>query len=220
MVSLVIDDSARPALSAQRRSLLAQVHVARKQLGMVEDDYRALLSRITGHSSAKDCDDRQLSTVIAEFERLGFRPTATAPRRTPAGSPTARKARAMWISLHQLGAIDDASESGLEAFARRQLGVDRLQWADERQGFRLIEALKAIANRYGWDQRIASRPPVNEPIRLLKDRLVGAQLKRLASHKIDVPAPLTADRADWSNQRLESAASALADLIRTIPKPH
>lgn len=217
MVSLVIDNSARPVLSAQRRTLLAQVHVARKQIGMDEDDYRALLSRITGHGSAKDCDDRQLGAVIAEFERLGFRPSH-APRRSPAGSPTARKARAMWISLYQLGAIADASEAALEAFARRQLHVDRLQWADERQGFRLIEALKAMANRYGWDQRISARPPANESIRILKDRLVGAQLSRLAAHGVTITGPLTEDRAEWSNQRLESAAAELAERIRAIPK--
>lgn len=87
----------------------------------------------------------------------------------------------MWISLHQLGAIDDASEAALEAFGRRQLGVDRLQWADEREGFRLVEALKAIADRNGWDQHVPSRMATPARIRLLKDRLVGAQLARLAA---------------------------------------
>lgn len=159
---------------------------------------------------------RQLGDVLGEFARLGGKPVTAAARRAPAGGAVARKARAMWISLHQLGAIDDGSESALEAFASRQLGVERLQWADERQGFKLIEALKSIADRHGWDQRVSTRLPLPERIRILKDRLVGAQLAFLSRARVPVAGTLAADRADWSNKRLESAASELASCIRDV----
>ena len=45
---MIGDNGTAPALGGQRRGLLATVHIARKQLGMVEDDYRAMLSRVTG----------------------------------------------------------------------------------------------------------------------------------------------------------------------------
>jgi hypothetical protein len=32
----------------------------------------------------------------------------------------------------------------------------KMQWANQAQAYKLIEALKAIAQRNGWDQRIAS----------------------------------------------------------------
>ena len=60
------------------------------------------------------------------------------------------------VSLHQLGVVRDPSEGALESFGRRQLGVDRLQWADEGQAYRLIEALKAMAERAGWKQDVGT----------------------------------------------------------------
>ena len=216
MVRLAVDNSPAPVAGEQRRTLLAKLHIGRKALGIAEDDYRALLMRVTGQRSAKTCDGRQLAHMLAEFERMGWHSAGAPVRRAPAASPVARKARAIWISLYQLGAIEDASEKALEAFGRRQLGVDRLQWADEREGFRLIEALKAIADRHGWDHRVPSRMPAPARIRLLKDRLVGAQLARLAEAGSPVDGPLAADRDEWSSARLESAARDLADRLRQV----
>lgn len=217
MMKLVVDNSPAPSPSAERRALIAQVHVARKALALEEDDYRAVLERVTGHRSAKACSDRELREAVAGFERLGFRPSGNR-RRIVGGNQTVRKARAMWISLYQLGAIEDATDAALERFGRRQLKVERLQWANEREGFRLIEALKAIATRHGWDQRVPSRMPARDRVRLLKDRLVGAQLARLAGAGFVVTGPLTEDRAGWSDKHLRSAAAELAHHIRSIPK--
>lgn len=218
MLKLMIDNPRPPVMTVPRRALLAQVHIARKSLAMQDDDYRAFLERVAGHRSAKDCDDAQLRNAVAELQHMGFRPaTSSTKRRALGGSQTVRKARAMWISLYQLGAIDDGSDAALEAFGRRQLHVDRLQWADERQGFRLIEALKAIADRSGWDQRVSSRLPARERIHLLKDRLVGAQLAKLEEAGVCISGPLAGDRANWSGKRLEGASAELAARIRSIP---
>jgi hypothetical protein len=91
----------------------------------------------------------------------------------------ALKARAMWISLHQLGAIDNPSEQALEAFAKRQLGVEKLQWANQQLGFKLIEALKAIAERHGWHQGALIGLSANGVVRMLKLRLCDAILAKL-----------------------------------------
>lgn len=213
MMKLVVDNGQRP-VDDERRAMLAKVHIARKALAILDDDYRALMERLTGRRSAKDCDDHQLAILIAEFERMGWRTSGGKTRRAVGGSQTVRKARAMWISLYQLGAIEDGSDAALDAFGRRQLRVDRLAWADEREGFRLIEALKAMADRNGWDQRVPSRLATVDRIRLLKDRLVGAQLAKLEAAGVIVTGPLVADRAEWSAKRLESAAAELAGRLR------
>jgi phage gp16-like protein len=143
------------------KSLLAKIHIAKKDLGLDEDTYRAVLERLTGQRSAAGLDDRRLGLVLDEFKAKGWKPTVVAggqgssavdQKRRPASHPVARKARAMWISLHKLGAVENPSEQALEAFAHRQLGVERLDWANQRLGYRLIEALKAMAERAGWDQ--------------------------------------------------------------------
>lgn len=220
MLRLAVDNT-RTAPAAplptdrHRRALLAKVHLAAKALGMEEDDYRAVLRRVTKLASAKECSNAQLVTVMAEFERLGFKGAKAPHSRGPAAShPVAKKARALWISLHQLGAINDASEPALESFARRQLGVERLEWADQRQGFRLIEALKAIAARHGWDQQVPPRMSSAEQVRLLKERLRNAQLAKLAALGVWPAGAEQADVAGWSRARLHASICELADRLR------
>lgn len=143
--------------SAHRRSMIAKTHVARRQLAMTDDDYRALLFAETRQTSTDACSDRQLSAMIDALKAKGFRPI---PRKAKSGHvaqhPMARKARALWISLYHLGVIDNSSEKALEAFAKRQLGCENLAWAKQSQGGKLIEALKNMATRNGWAQAGAS----------------------------------------------------------------
>lgn len=164
-----------------RRAAVVKVQIARRELGIDDDVYRALLERVTGETSSTACTDAQLGRVLDEMKAKGWTPkvvgggrTGATPvsngRRTTAQSPMAKKARALWISLHRLGVVRDPSEGALESFGRRQLGVDRLQWADEGQAYRLIEALKAMAERAGWDQNTAGLEPA-EAVAVLKDRL-------------------------------------------------
>jgi hypothetical protein len=82
--------------------------------------------------------------MIEQMKRQGFTPKKAAS--SAADHPFAAKARALWISLYHLGAIDNPSEQGLEAFARRQLQCMKMQWANQAQAYKLIEALKAIAS--------------------------------------------------------------------------
>lgn len=218
MLKVAVDNARRASGNDQRHKLIIAVHVARKQLAMDEDDYCAVMERVTGHRSAADCSDDQLRDAIREFENKGFRSTSGKSRRhIIGGGDTVRKAKAMWISLYQLGAIRDGSDAALEALGRRQLKVDRLVWANERHANRLIEALKAMADRAGWDQRVPSRVPTRDRIRLLKDRLVGAQLAKLSAAGVVVTGPLAEDRAEWSEKRLEKAAAELAARVRALP---
>lgn len=181
---------AAPAFQASdRRALLAKIHLGAKELGLAEDTRRDVLEKITGHRSSADCSDRELIMVLAHYRSLGWTPTGAAkprmgavpvrkPSRTAAQHPVAKKARAMWISLHQLGVVREPSEAALEAFGKRQLGVDRLQWADQGQGFRLIEALKQMAERVGWSQDLAGIKAERQ-VWTLKARLVNRQLEIL-----------------------------------------
>ena len=84
----------------------------------------------------------------------------------------------MWISLWYLGAVANSSENALEAFAKRQLGTDRLQWADQTQMFKVIEALKAMGLREGWD---ASGELVTVKLRLLAAILAKLKAKEYAA---------------------------------------
>ena len=166
----------------RRRAMIGKVKIAQKELGLDDCTYRAMLERITGQTSAASCSEAQLGLVLDELKAKGWKPVLVAGGRAKAGSareqrpapadhPVARKARALWISLYQLGEVRDPSERALERFAKRQLGVERLQWADQSQGHRLIEALKAMAERGGWSQDMRW---VDNPVVTLKTRLLAA----------------------------------------------
>jgi len=165
-------------LNPQRRVMIAKIHVAKKELGFDDGDYRALLERVTGKASSAKMNAGEMGKVLDELARLGWAPgTSKKPGKPrPASHPAAKKARAMFLSLGLLGVIRNPSEAALEAFARRQLGCDKLQWADQSQVYKLIEAMKKIAARHGWDQDVAG---LSDPIWTLKLRLVGAILRRL-----------------------------------------
>lgn len=194
-----------------RRALTAKVHLAKKALGLSEDDYRATLLRLTGHSSSTDCSEAQLVKLIDHFKSSGFVPTASPKsaktRRQPADHPSARKARALWISLYHLGSIDNPSEAALEAFARRQLKVAALQWADQAQCYKLVEALKAMAKRDGWSQDVGTAKG-DRAVHMLKVRLVEAIMAKLREKDI-IPANWTISEAVFRLCGMETEFSSI-----------
>jgi phage gp16-like protein len=166
--------------TAHRRGMLAKVHIAKVQLQLSDDDYVAILLKVAGRESAKDCSDRELHDVLKHFEARGFTAKARTGAPKPADHPMARKARALWISLYQLGAVNNPAEAALEAFACRQLGCAKLQWANQAHAYKLIEALKAMAQRHGWDQSLDGVQP-RATVIVLKRRLVEALAAKLAA---------------------------------------
>lgn len=207
------------ASDQRRRSLLAKVHVAKKELRLSDDDYEAILIDIVKTNSAGKCTVPQLEKLVEAFKAKGFKPKpATGARRgnpAVADHPSARKARALWTSLHLLKAIHDPSDRALEAFARRQLGCDKLQWANQSLVYRLVEALKAIAERHGWDQSVAGLPSNAVAINL-KRRLCLAILAKLKEAEL-AAADWTVDQAAYSlagvEVQLVFASAETLDLV-------
>lgn len=204
------------------RGALAKIHIAKKDLGLDDETYRAMLARLTGKTSSRDCSDAQLGLVLDEMKAKGWKPAFKVVARNPgaptrrgalASSPMARKARAMWISLHQLGVVRDPSEAALESFGRRQLGVEKLQWADQSHGNRLIEALKAMAQRAGWVQ-------AGNDVRSLKEALFAAQEARLTAYDPERMAesdqgPFVSDR-ELDDRIAENAGHIRAYAARSV----
>lgn len=161
--------------SQHRRSMIAKIMIARKELVMDEDDYRQGLFEQTGQMSLTTCSDRDLVKVLDWLKSKGFRPL---PGKKAALHPMARKARALWISLYHLGAVHNSAEQALEAFAARQLKCERMAWAKQSDAYLLIEALKAMAVRHGWAQHsLATQKPL-DPIGLQRS-LCAAILRKL-----------------------------------------
>ena len=133
-------------MSGDRRALLAKVHVARKQMALTEDSYRAVVRRITAKNSSSDCTEPQLVALVEEFRRLGWK------ARPLSGKPYVRKIYALWGELKPY--LSDSSTPALAAFVRRQTmslaapqGVGSVEWLDANQANRVTEGLKAWLRR-------------------------------------------------------------------------
>lgn len=130
-----------------RARLLKIVHVARRELKLTDEVYRTILLQKGGAESAKNMSAAQLQKVIDCFKAQGFKITAKAsPAKGAAAvkladNAEARKARAMWLTLHAIGQVRDPSEAALLAYTRRMCKVDRLEWVKDM--LPLIESLKA-----------------------------------------------------------------------------
>lgn len=123
------------------------MHYGKKQLGLDEDTYRAMLERITGKSSSAQMDERELALVLDEMRRLGV------TRRKPfvrSKSALVRKMWAMWTAMGKDQITEDASRPALRAFVKRQADVDDPEWLTDRDASAVIEALKQ------WRTRVES----------------------------------------------------------------
>lgn len=129
-------------------STLAKIHVAKAQLGLDDETYRALLARIAGVRSAKDLNKRQIGAVLAEFERLGFKPNT--PKKAGRAVPKAAPGRAAMIGkIEAFLAEAKRPWSYADAMALRMFKVERVEWCDADQLRRLIAALTYDAKRHG-----------------------------------------------------------------------
>ena len=133
-----------------RNRLLAAVHAAKNNAGLDDADYRAMLERITGHTSARYCSENSLRAVLDHLNGAAGQAGKPASARQ-ADTPVARKCRALWLSLYWLDVIEDRRETALLAFLERQTGKKRFEWLTPVEADKVIEALKAMGVRAGVD---------------------------------------------------------------------
>jgi hypothetical protein len=131
-----------------------QIHSIRARIPHFEEsDYRALLVRVTGKSSSKLLDQDEAERVIKEL-RLAAGQQAGAPlgvrraSRTAEG-PYARKLQALWISLYNLGAVDNRDDAAMMKFVERQTGLSHTRFLqDAAEARKAVEALKDMLARH------------------------------------------------------------------------
>lgn len=139
-----------------RTQEIAKIHVAKRDLGLTDQAYRAILVGAAGVESAADLDWQGRAAVLGRMEELGWKPAPARkasrsgrPARKLASDSLSKKIRALWLDLHQLGAVRDPSEAALAGYVMRMTGVAALQWLSPSEASTVIEALKK------WRMRVA-----------------------------------------------------------------
>lgn len=154
-----------------RKGLLAKVHIAKAQLALDDDTYRAVLGGY-GVTSAKDLDTAGLEKLLLHFERRGWHPTPGRTRKADKHGAPANLARngrkgaakpydrsALLTKIEALLADKGAAQGAhvpwdyAAAILKRMYKVDRLEWATAEQLRGVMVALMKGGKRKGGTLR-------------------------------------------------------------------
>ena len=131
---------------------LAAIHILRKELGLTESEYRAILREVAGVDSAKYLDESGDRAVMARLYAIRDERREEAKSRPK--SPAERKIWALWLGgddrpgLRNYLPQPERTASYLLGFVRRASGnaeiirPEDLARLTRRQAYRTIEALK------------------------------------------------------------------------------
>lgn len=145
----------------KRKALIGKIHLAKTQLGMAEDSYRAHLKFYGKKDSCADMAIFQLEAVLEAMIKLGFKPVLkTAKKRYSPPTKTMpedeRSAiRAIWVFMAKHGFVQDGSETALNGWVQRMTaqynggeGVAEVQWLHNYKHVgKLLNAIKYWCRR-------------------------------------------------------------------------
>lgn len=152
-------DDLRTARSAEalRKSELAQIHLAKQQLGLDDSTYRAMLAAVCGVRSAADLDWRGRKKLLEHLGACGWKKKSA--RASPGGANAAQvaKVRAVLIALGR------RPDSYADAIGARMFGVKRFVWLDSQQLRGLITALEmALARQANEGAADTEKPELHD----------------------------------------------------------
>lgn len=135
------------------------IHIAKSQLAIDDETYRASLKSITGQPSCSKMSIAELSQVLEFMKSKGFKAKAKkafSPKTSDKNSHTQLdKLRQLWIQMSHQGLLNDGSEQALTKWAASQskslnngVPIAKLEWLKGNMLYALIEQLK------GWHLRV------------------------------------------------------------------
>lgn len=97
--------------TADPKKLVKALQTGRRKLGMTDEEYRGLLSSVTGGrtTSSKELSGEELARALATLRKAGFRTTA---------DPQIRKIKSLWYEMHDLGIVRNRSDQAIETYIR------------------------------------------------------------------------------------------------------
>jgi len=118
----------------------ALIHVAKHQLGIDDDTYRAMLESV-GVSSSKELDCQRFDEVMQMLRNAGFKPVHESARKSGMQHRPPRDRLRMLAYVESILAGLELPWSYADGIARKMFGIDRLRFCDASQTYKILQAL-------------------------------------------------------------------------------
>jgi NAD-dependent DNA ligase len=147
-------------MTVAQRKWIKVLHVAKRECGLDDEAYRALLSGAAGVESAKEIKTwEQYNKALLAFKNLGFRVNSTTSRASGLKEVDAGYRNPQWLTRRQeyyiRGLWDLASRKkdvkSLRAMLMRIAKVSAIRFCKRADATKVILAFRDIAGKAGYD---------------------------------------------------------------------
>lgn len=142
-------------MASSRVQMIKLIHIAKKQLCLCDDDYRALLEGTVKKSSCADMSLLELESVMRVMRQLGFRVRRLYVKKNEINNEenkcTAKQMeyiKGMWSLVAR-----DVSDASLYKFIEKVTGKVHPKDMSRKEGSDVIIALRAMMEKRGFNER-------------------------------------------------------------------
>ena len=126
-----------------RSKIIQLIHIAKSQIGLSDEDYRAVLESTTKKSSCSDMTVFELNEVLKAMKKLGFRVKKLETKENEIGWDTSKEQlnyiKGMWELVAR-----DKSDRALYRFIKRITGADHPRFMGAAEAQKVILALRKM----------------------------------------------------------------------------
>ncbi len=131
-----------------RTKIIQLIHVAKRDLGLSSEDYKAVLESVSGKTSCADMSLFELDAVLGAMKKLGFKVKKLKVKENEIGWDTSEKQMAYIKGLWELSA-QNKSDEALYKFIRRITGAAHPRFMTADGAKKVIIALRKMTAAKG-----------------------------------------------------------------------
>lgn len=123
-----------------RKKLLAKIHIGKADVGMSEEEWRALILKVSKNrsSSTKELKNYELEEILNHLKGLGFHPLSTYK-----SSPEPEQSAKLRNELERLQKILRLHDNYIKEVSKNLFQITNLEWLQDWQLKRLIKILES-----------------------------------------------------------------------------